>query len=255
MQQRGVVTIPDFRGQWKSSTLQILRLASAYPSHAQPFHDASSQTLYDDSGMHDLIQNVRRFFPKSIRMRTRLHFGSPIETEYSLRSFGLDISRTLYPEGFPSSSNSDDGSNEKRMDDWIEEDIRRRQYFDDEWRRSEAPYRDPSSPVALFPNPQDIIMGRNKTVATTWSGNILYHKVIEQHAHRYMEAQDTGTNWKERTLISIEILHVLPNEYKSRFLNRETTRWVVFDDSKAQVKISQSLRIMVRQTVARSRKG
>jgi len=150
---------------------------------------------------------------------------------------------------------SSDGGGEEGLKRRIEEDIHTRQFLDDEWRQAEAPYRDPLSPIALFPNPQDIIMGRNKTVAPTWSGNILYHKVIQQHVHRYVEAQDMGSNRIEKTLISIKILHLLQNEYKSRFLNREDTRWVVIDNSEAQVKISQTLRMLAREIVTRSRNG
>jgi len=247
MQQRGIATIPDFRGTWKSSPLQILRLVSSIPSHALPFHDASIHALYDESGKHDLIQTVRKFIPKHIRMRVRLHFGSPLETTYALRTFGLNVPREFFREDDPFSN----GDNSE-YDATIEEDICRRKQLDDEWRRSEAPYRDPASPVALFPNPQDIIMGRHKVVAATWPGNVMYRKVIHQHVNRYIERQDEGADRTSMALISVlEILHVLQDQNKSRFLNRENNRWVVIEDLEARVKIGRALRSLAKEIAIR----
>jgi hypothetical protein len=164
-----------------------------------------------------------------------LHFGSSLETEYSLRSFGIDFSGQLSQSRGPLST------------DGIEEDICKRQELDEQWRQSEAPYREPSSPIALFPNPQDIIMVRSKMVAVSWVGNILYHKVIEQFVHRYIEAQ--AGNRIGKTLIAVEILHLLHNKYRARFLARKDTVWEVIDDAEAQKKISQALRMLARDIV------
>jgi len=162
MQQRGIVMIADFRGKWKSSALQILHQVASYPMTAVPFHEASAHILYNDPGMNDVIQTLRRIFSKRLRMRTRLHFGSPVELEYTLRSFGVDVSRCSLAAVNPSLDGDADSDYKRMLNECIDEDIRIRQNLDDEWRRSEAPYCDPSSPIALFPNPQDIIMGRNK---------------------------------------------------------------------------------------------
>lgn len=135
----------------------------------------------------------------------------------------------------------------------VEAEIRHRRQLDDAWRRSEAPFRDPLSPIALFPNPQDIIMGRNKAVAVTWPGNVMYHKLIQQYVHRYIEAQTTDSDWIDKTLVSVEILQVLHDRYKSRFLNRESTQWVVIKDSDAHTKISQALRNLSRDIAAQKR--
>jgi hypothetical protein len=167
-----------------------------------------------------------------------LHFGSSLESEYSLRSFGINFPGQLSISNGPLCS------------DGIEEDIRKRQRLDEAWHQSEAPYREPSSPIALFPNPQDIIMGRNKMVAVAWAGNIMYHKVIEQYVHRYIEAQAGDRIGK--TLIAIEILHLLQNQHRARFLARKETVWEVIDDSEAQKKISQALRMLARDIVCQN---
>jgi len=243
MQQKGIVTVADFRGKWKSSSFHLVRLFSMFPWHSTPVHEVSSHCLYDDSTRHEVIQTIRSFFPKGARMRWRLHYGSSLEIEYTLRTFGIDVSRELVHDRhhIAERENNDD------PDKSIEEDICRRQQLDEAWRQSEAPYRDPKSPTALFPNSQDIIMGRNKTVAMTWPGNTMFHKVIQQYVHRYMEVQDSVSGRANKTMIAVDILHLLQDQHKARFLAREKTRWVVVDDSEARSKISQSLRNMARE--------
>jgi len=241
MQQKGIVTVADYGGKWISSPFQFVRLLSTFPWNAMPIRDVGVHCIYNDSSKHEMIQVIRNLLRKEIRMRFRLHFGSPVETEYALRTFGIDISRQLYPHRDPVVEDGHDDAS-------IEEDILRRQRLDDEWRRSETPYCESTSSVARFPNPQDIIMGRNKTVAERWSGNILFRNVIQQYVQRYIEAQNADSFRVIKTMISIEILHVLKNDYKSRFLARKHVIWHVIDDSEAQSKISQALRMLARDT-------
>jgi len=238
--EEGIVSICDYRGKWISSPFQFIRLNLTFPTATIPIHYACVHNLYVNSSSVDLIQVLRGALPKDVRTRFRSHSGSALEMEYALKTFGIDVSKELFRDYDPSLTREDQ-NNES-----IEEDIRRRQQLDDEYRRSESPFRGVDSPIALFPNPQDIIMGRNKAVATTWSGNVLYRKVIEQHAHRYAEAQVESSLRISKTMIAVEILHLLRDQYKARFLNREDNKWVVIDDSEAQVKISQALRTLAK---------
>jgi len=233
MQQKGIVTVGYHGGQWKSSPLHFIRALSVFSMTAAPIHYVSFHFLCTDSSSNDIIPIVRNLLPKDSRTRARWHIGSSLELEYAMRTFGIDVSRQLF---------HDHQGAEQR----IEKDIQRRQQLDDEWRRSEAPYRESTSPVALLPNPQDILSGRSKLV-TTWSGNVMYHKLIEKHVHRYLDAQDGGLDRIDKTLISVDILLLLRNQYQSRFLARENATWVVIDDSDAQKKISRSLRLLARE--------
>jgi len=230
IQQKGVVTVADGTDSWKFSPLQALHFATKYPIDSTPFHDVSLHVLYNDSPFYDYVRRVRRLMMNS-RMRFCLHYGSKLETEYALRTFGINISGHLHGPN-DGIENSDDG---------IEESIRKRQQLDEKWLQSEAPYRDPSYPIALVPNPQDIILGRNRAMTMTWSGNIVFHKVIEQHAPRYAALQRAETNRVERTMIALEILHSFHNQYGARFLTRKDDRWSVADDLEVQKKISQAL--------------
>ena len=235
MQQKGVVNIVDCGGKWKCSALPFIHFLATYPMDATPFHDVSMHVVYNDSTLDSMIRRFRYFLRKDFRLRVRLHLGSSLETMYTLRTFGIDMSDWFIM------------NDEKASSSIIDEDIRKRLELDDRWRLSEAPYRDPSSRVALHPNPQDIILGRNKAVAVTWSGNILYHQVINQHVHRYIDAQALGTERICKTLISVEILHILQSNYGARFLTRKDTVWEAIADDEARKKISQALRTLARE--------
>jgi len=82
---------------------------------------------------------------------------------------------------------------------------------------------------------------------------MLYHKVIQQHVHRYIEVQGLGSDRACKTMIAVEILHLLHDKYQSRFLSRENSRWVAIDDAEAQVKVSQALRNLARKIVTQKR--
>jgi len=199
-----------------------------------PHRDVSMHMLYSDSALEGVIQRIRHLLPADFRMRVRLHLGSTLEAEYSLRTFGIDVSDQL-------------SAPEDAKCEGIDESIRKRQHLDEEWRQSEAPYRDPASLIALYPNPQDIIMGRNQAVTVKWPGNVLYRKVIHQFADRYVELQSIASDRIERTAISLEILHLLRGQYNARFLSRNDDSWTVINDWEAQKKISHSLRSSARQ--------
>jgi len=239
VQRKGVVSIGDFRGTWKSSLPQILKLIGdeKYVFDRMPYHNATGHLLYDHHQMNAFIQAIRAVVDKNQRMRHRCHGGSNMEIEYSLRSFGIDLSDCL-ALGSPTGPMSVRG---------IEEEISRREKIDEEWRQSEIPYRDPSSREALFPNPQDVIVGRSRKITLAWPGNIVYNRLIEQHAPEYGSVDDQDRIAK--TSIAIQIFGILRRDYKARFLSRKDRLWEVVDDVEAQRKVSQALR-----TAARYRK-
>jgi len=244
IQQRGVVSIADF-GRWIFPPIQVLHFLATYPMEATPFHDVCNHILYNDSALDIIFRRLRKILRDDNRMRMRLHLGSSLENEYSLRTYGIDMSRQLC---------TFEGGESHIQYDGIEESIRKRQQLDDEWNQSEEPYRDPSSLTALFPNPQDIIMGRHKLSTVTWSGNVLYHKVIEQNVHRYIALQSTtALDRIEKTFMSLEILHLFRNQYKARFLSLKERSWFVVDDSEIQKKISTSLRTLARNITSKKK--
>lgn len=237
MQKNGMVNVGDLRGEWMSSNLQMLQFLSSV-SHLVdnlPFHMASNHMLYDNHALGAFMQSLWPVVKKEIRLRNRMHFGSNMEIDYSLRTFGMQLGDCQQADGTTGGPLSQEA---------MMEELRRREQLDVQWRTAERPYRDPSSRVALYPNPEDIILGRNKKVASTWPGNTRYNQVIEQQAHRYLGAE-TGERL-EKTFIALETLQILRTQYQARFLSRKESSWETVSDSEAQQKIGQALRNVAR---------
>lgn len=234
MQKRGVVTVVDYRGEWKSTPLDILKFVQSLPDERKEsfhFFEACTHILYDNKRLEAIIHFFRQLFEKAHHLRYRTHFGSSIEIQYSLRSFGIHFSG-IFGEGDKAGP---------LFDKLLEADIQNRQKLDKKWRDTEAPFQDPSSPIALFPNKQDVLMGRNKMIASSWPGNVAYHKLIGLNAERYVDAQ--AGNRFHLTVIGMEIMHTVQREYKGRFLLRGDKCWEVCEDALVQKKIGQALRM------------
>jgi len=77
--------------------------------------------------------------------------------------------------------------------------------------------------------------------------------VIQDHVYRCIEAQNVASGRNNKTMIAVEVLQELHDEHKSRFLSRNDDNWTVIDDSEAQVKISQALRMLAREIVLQKR--
>jgi len=187
LQRRGIVTVVDYGAKWIPPS-HLKRLVSELSLDAVYFHHVCLHGLHDESSKLEYF-SLRSVLPKNLRVRLRGHSGSCVEMGDSLRTFGIDLLNC----GIQG----------------IENDVRKRQQLDEEWRESEAPFCDPTSAIALFPNPQDIILGHKKSVTQTWPGNVVYHRVIDDYSRRYREAQDHGASQMDKTLISMEVLHIL----------------------------------------------
>ena len=234
MQRKGVVTIIDLRGSLSSSSmdevLEFLRgLASV--SDTSPFHTASNHILYDDGISEVCIQSIISLFSSDQRRRTRYHVGSlSEEIERSLRTFGVDVGKL---SGESVASRVD--TTRVEIDAYIQE----REIVEERWRQSEALYREPTAQKALFPNPFDIILGRNKKIAAMWPGNRVFNMLVEQNTPRYVEA----LAYFEKTVITLEIIHTLQKDHGARFLWRKGSFWESLDGKWLHQKVGQALRL------------
>ena len=153
-----------------------------------------------------------------------------MEIQYSLRTFGIDITADWLEgdvDGSPFSSESI-----RQMS----EEFRR---IEEEQKRVEAPLCDPASDMALYPNPQDVIMGKNRVVALSWPGNLAYTTFIRQNAARYGAAVAKPAKME----VATKVLEEFKTQHRARFLTRlEDIGWEVIPYREARLKVSQSLR-------------
>lgn len=157
-----------------------------------------------------------------------------MEVQYSLKTFGVDLPDCLNGEG-PFAPEA------------IEKELLRWQQVERAWLAVELPYREKTSVTALYPNPQDIIMGKNRKVASSWAGNLFFANVIRMHAHQYMAAKDRF----DKIAITYEVMRILNDEHHARFLARKDDIWETVDSSEAQYKVSQALRDEARRSTKR----
>lgn len=246
-QKKGLVVIGDLRGQWKSSSMEMLSFLASpqvrYLTTNFPHNWVSTHMLVDDPKLESFMRANRAFLRKDNRLRYRVHYGSSMEIGYSLRTFGIDIMDYLQ-----------DGTAGAALARYhMENDLLASEMIEEKWLQLELPYRQASSLVALHPNPQDVIMGRKGT-SIAWPGNLHYNRVIEDNVHRYIDAREGSGDRMSKTLIAIEVLYILQNNHQVRFLRQKKNNdgimlWEAIDDEEAQKKISQALRRLSRDIV------
>ena len=231
IQMKPIVSVSDFRGTWTSPPLKVLQFLGTLSEYVDNCHFiAATHVLYDDVNFDRFVRALRPRFKRDVRLRYRFHFGSDLEVDYSLRTFGVYLGDCL-------NVNSEIGPMSKAG---MQEAIHQFKLTDEQWRQAEAPYLHLSSTVALHPNKEDIILGRSKKIAPTWPGNLNFTKVVKEMAFRYVEAK--GKARFEKSNIVQEVIHILSVIHHSRFLARKDTHWETVDCAEAQQKVSQALR-------------
>ena len=239
MQRHGVVMIGDWQGPFRYSPYDnMVFLRKVQPiAQSWTFRTESVHSVYGNGNFHALIQSLFEAVSNHLQVRHRFHFGSQLETTYSLRTFGIDMGEES--NSSRSSWSILPGSTVTTMDDYIQ----RRSLAEEQWREGEQAFKEPSAGVALVPNRNDILIARSK-FASTWPGNMLYHTMITRYAPRYIDPDSRSRI--DKTLLTMEVIHALQKDHGSRFLSRKDTRWVVAADTAIQKKVNQSLRVVAR---------
>lgn len=200
-----------------------------------PAHASAVHLLMDDEAAQHIIRPALAVIRRSTRIRIRVHAGSWTEIRYSLKTFGIDI---------PDDSLDESSLNGVFSQAAIDRDIEYCRELERKRRLHEAPYRNPASPIALYPNPQDILMGNNKKIAPLWPGNVAYYKLLKSLAPGYYRH---GKNRAAKTAMILKVMDTLQRDYQGRFLVRKEKYWEIASDSEIQIKVSQALRNLARK--------
>jgi hypothetical protein len=232
-QRRGAILMLDLKGQIKHTPMEIVKFFATVQKHMETilFRVDCVHILYDNPALDSFFKSLLGVLRKDFRLRHRFHFGSALEIQYSLRTFGINVEDYLGPD--------QDSCFRENNVRYLQERLR----IEEEWRQREEPFTRPTSKIALYPNRNDILLGRHK-VAPTWPGNMMYNKLIDSQAPRYVLAN--GHARLEKTLIAWQTIHVLHREYGARFLTRKEDCWEAMEEAEVQPKVSQSLRVAAR---------
>jgi hypothetical protein len=239
LQCRGVVQVASMYGSFRHTPAQIVDFfwKTENVHKMWPFHTNCIHVCYDNPLLHAFMRACYTLQTHDMRVRLKDHYGSSQEVQYEMLTYGIDIS-DCFTEGKGVLSPECTG-----------EYLRERRRIDDEWNAREKVFENPTSRFALYPNQNDVLMGRGKY--REWPGNQRFSKLVALFAPRYVDAD--GKDRIEKTVIALDIIHRLEIE-GVRFLQRTEHGWDAVDDSIIKDKVSHSLRTQVKQLVKTSNK-
>lgn len=232
VQKTGMVQIAHFYGNFRETPGQLIEFLWRTNHILQywPFRVGGMHLCFDNPTFRTLVSGINIIAGKDVRLRERCHFGSPLEAAYAMLSFGIRTHDCFtLGEGIMSPR-------------YIEAFIKERRKKEAEWREREWQFEKPTSRFALHPNPNDVLMGRGKPFRE-WSGNMRLAKIVSLHALRYSESTKERI---EKTVIAMQIVHMIENDDGGRFLQRKMDGWEVVEDAVAKEKVSQALRTEAR---------
>lgn len=156
---------------------------------------------------------------KERKLRERLHFGSHLEVQYELCTFGIDLE---FSDSFAA--------------DHIATFFETRKRIEAEERREEQA-QEAATGVILHPAPGDVLCGRGKPYQD-FPGNLRVGEIVDETVPRYLETMERLS----KTMIAMNIVQQIKDS-GGRFLVRRDDGWELAQDKVARGKISQALRV------------
>lgn len=225
IQKRGVVQVFNLTGEWITPPSKVV--ATAQPSrhivNDWPFRSCGFHLCYDNALLQSLITGISHFLVKELRIRERTHFGSPIEIQYSLMTFGMDLADAFEPGK----------GNMSR--EYIDRYLAERSAIEQEWKKQEQAFRDVNRDFVDYPISNDVLMGRG--FATSWIGNQRLQSYVQSYSGRYTDDQSRI----DKTMMQIKIVQHVQVE-DGRFIEPTVNGWAVVPDQVAKQKVGQMLR-------------
>ena len=231
LQKRGVVQVLSILGGWKSSLQGVVEyfMFSSEFAGDWPIRLCGHHYCYDQVAFHHACVTLLAFRGKNFRLRNRTHFGSKLEIQYNLMTFGINLRDCLDPGcGVLSRSG---------IDVYLKE--RRQQEAASRQRENELLASSPGA--VLYPTSKDVLMGRGRPFIT-WPGNVRLPQRVIPHLDQYMAMRDIFSG---KAAIVMDVLDEIQAE-GGRFLNRKPGYWEIADDQKAKEKVSQIFRAEIR---------
>jgi hypothetical protein len=226
LQKKGVVQVVNLYGKLEhQSKIVDLLWHAQHILKDWPFRHLGLHICYDQPALRALLDCAHVVSGKDLRVRERCHFGSKMESEYALLSFGIRAADWFSPgQGMLCP---------QKLDKYVD-DRRRREA---EWRRQE----NSDSKFVPYPTKQMVLMGRGRPFHQ-WLGNEELSKLVSMHTDRYMDRVDRV----DKTMIALEIVQRIQIG-GGRFIRRTDEGWETVEDQVAKEKVSQALRAEVRE--------
>ncbi|CAJ1932760.1 unnamed protein product [Cylindrotheca closterium] len=240
VQKKGIVTVTYAIGEFRDSVqgegyVDVVKLMMAIPFYHASFHNCVGTHLEKILGKAALA-----VIPASLRSRVRIQFGSHLETQYTLSTYG--ISPTLFP--------ITPLSNKVRLDhhlQWYEaalvretDDVMDTSSMDASTISTTAITNDPGSNALVIMasdvKPYDVLYDYGRTVKH--EGNELVRALIREQSVAY----DAGSNMGKREVIEDVIRNV--EDKGGRFLKMDEASggYIELTKNRIRSKVSQMFR-------------
>jgi len=226
-QKRGVVLV-HWMHQIRTDDLHIRNFCHKTLVPALPCRINAVHCYVPAAGNQRLVPMFKTMFLLAIgsdlRLRIRIHTGSPMECLYALQTFGIQASQV------PINPTTGKRKNSTHLR-WLEQ--RRLQ---ERLQSQNASYEGIDCP-----RHSDVLFGRGWAVRKH-QGNALYRVVLEQYLDEYNKATDRG---RKSTVASL-VVRKLKESYASRFLREDKNGgfWYEVSDDAAREKVSVGFRDM-----------
>lgn len=194
-------------------------ILTAMPAIPRGFH-----VCYNNEILRTFLSFLHMFTSKERRLRERIHFGSHLEVQYEMLSYGIDVGDVFSIENERVSSKFIRNFLKKR----IEIEAREKE---DEKRREQETGR------IAHPSPIDVLCGRGRPYQD-FAGNLRVGRIVDEQVSRYIETNERVA----KTMIAMDIVRKVQND-GGRFLCRKDDGWEITNDKVARGKISQALRV------------
>lgn len=222
-QTRGIVNVFCLHGMTEIPThfVDIVRRGGHIPKGFS-IRRGGLHLCYNNHMLQPFVGLLHQVVSKQSKIREKFHFGSKLECQYALRSYGIHVQAL--------NSNQDDLG--------IEAYLSERKRLDKLIREKEL---SDNGGFILYPTSTDVLIGRGKPYQE-YSGNVRLSSIATNYIDEYRLLDDK----MDKTLLSMKIVQDLQGE-GCRFLKRTEQGWVKVDDQQARGKVVAILRMGARK--------
>eukprot|EP00339_Tiarina_fusa_P004947 CAMPEP_0117025988 /NCGR_PEP_ID=MMETSP0472-20121206/19143_1 /TAXON_ID=693140 ORGANISM="Tiarina fusus, Strain LIS" /NCGR_SAMPLE_ID=MMETSP0472 /ASSEMBLY_ACC=CAM_ASM_000603 /LENGTH=485 /DNA_ID=CAMNT_0004732857 /DNA_START=14 /DNA_END=1471 /DNA_ORIENTATION=- len=230
-QLKGVSTIMCCIGQLNKAApfhkvQKIMRRDGRVLSN-MPLRANSSHFCYDNPSMVPIVSTIRLAFGKKFGLYHRTHYGSDVEVQYALQSYGITC---------PLAEKSIHG-----RDTFIELHQRHteRRLFKDRQEMEQMLQESEATGIIPYPSPNDVLVGRGVPYQN-FSGNRRLNDLIESKFLNDYNA--TAMDKFEKTCLYLDVIKTVKETLGGRFLGRTPEGWTVVTETAARKKVNSAFR-------------
>ena len=225
-QIKGIVSVGSYLGDISQIDRKVIELfvRSSKLATAIPYKHCALHFLYNNPSLQPLFKMFQNLVGKQDIVRFRSHFGSSIEIEYKIMTFGIP-KLPIVPDG---ELNMDMSFNEQVLDRLRQRDLER----DNVLTKEAGTY----SNMLQYPAKFDILVGRGQPYQS-YPGNQRLNHFVKLYREQYLRA----TERYMKTCIAAAAVKQL-QDTGSRFLERKEMGWVIADEEVCVEKLAKALR-------------